>query len=199
MSCPLLSGQKVKTHTHTCTQLRHIFYTSFWTASGTNGWLAAYGDSMFIFSHGAWPRPPRPDSEAAEIVIRVIQTYNMETRPTEAICHFLMNSPHSRVHMLNVNSEYACHYFSLCFRDAAVCSCWPLRFPHSYLTWQWLTDLTALSREPLRTVATVTIPFLQAASTMETRIGLAWITLHCQERKQDEGEVNWIYQVSFYR
>lgn len=101
--------------------------------------------------------------------------------------------------MLNVNSEYVCRYFlyATVTQQFAAADLWS---PHRDLTWQWLTDLTALSREALRAVATVTIPFLQAASTMETRVGLAWIILHCQERQHERGggEVNWIHQVSFY-
>lgn len=199
MSCPLLSGQKVKTHT---LALAHSWGT--YSILHLEQPLAQTADLQHLEIPCSFSvrelDPGLPDLTVKPLRLQsVIQTHNMETRPTEAICYFLMNSPHRRLHMLNVKSEYACHDFPLCFRDTAVCSCWPLRFPHSYLTWQWLTDLTALSREPLRTVATVTIPFLQAASTMEARIGLAWITLHCQERKQDEGEVNWIYQVSFYR
>lgn len=39
-------------------------------------------------------------------------------------------------------------------------------------------NLAALSRETLRTVATVAITFLQAAPSVETRVGLAGVIVH---------------------
>lgn len=60
--------------------------------------------------------------------------------------------------------------------------------PRSDLTWRWLTDLAALPREALRTVAAIAVTFLQAAASMETGVGLAWVILHCErDSVREEG------------
>lgn len=68
---------------------------------------------------------------------------------------------------------------ALCYEAAG--SCQPLRFLCTLLTWQWLTDLAAFSREALRTVAAIAVTFLQTAPSVETGVRLARVLLHCKD------------------
>lgn len=78
--------------------------------------------------------------------------------------------------------------FPLCHsHPTSVCSCWPLRSRLSARTWPWLTDLAALSREALRTVAAIAVTFLQAAPSVEAGVGLAGVILYCNERQSEKG------------
>lgn len=72
---------------------------------------------------------------------------------------------------------------TLWYSDKSACSCQPPRFPCTLLTWQWLTDLTAFSREALRTVAAIAVTFLQTAPSVETGVRLARVLLHCKDRQ----------------
>lgn len=71
----------------------------------------------------------------------------------------------------------------LWYSDKAAYSCQSPRFPCTWLTWQWLTDLAAFSREALRTVAAIAVPFLQTAPSVETGVRLARVLLHCKDRQ----------------
>ncbi len=76
--------------------------------------------------------------------------------------------------------------FFLCPSDTAICvQLLTSEVPCSALTWQWLTNLAALSREALRTVAAIAIALLQAAPSVETGVGLAWVILHCKGRQTE--------------
>lgn len=68
--------------------------------------------------------------------------------------------------------------------DRVTARSWRLRrFPRTLLTWQRLTDLAALSRETLRTVAAIAVTFLQTAPSVETGVSLARVLLHCKHKQ----------------
>lgn len=68
--------------------------------------------------------------------------------------------------------------------DRVTARSWPpRRFPRTLLTWQWLTDLAAFSRETLRTVAAIAVTFLQTAPSVETGVSLARVLLHCKQKQ----------------